>query len=632
MPTPTTFFSLPVFFQDQTALLAENLNADFTALLNAANLLQSQINNITGGGTTTTLNGLSGAVSLVSNTISITPSSSSNTIDIEFTASGGGVPGFFASTMVPGGAAATNTTNLRNDVANAIAKGGGTILLPPGICDINGTINIGNGTAYTPVRITSLVGRSYIRQNVSSDVFVINLSTPGASDIPGMQIDNFEILYTNGATAGAAIRINACQHVRINQMTFVDCPVSVALDSALKTSITQFSIQQINNGTASGLGAITLGLPTSGNQAIETHISDGALLSKSTASNPSNPGGVGMFIQGVENLHMWDVRIEGYDAGIICNAACPSPINHKLRFARVYVESATGSAGAAAGLGPAFLFKPLAGQSIPVIEMSDCGACTGLQYNNNQYTGAGIVFDASNTITGTTPTFDFIKLSGCWAYNWKGPGLAFITANSASSIIQNIEVLGGEYVCNGIAGTLGNGAGVYFNCNGNLGIIQRARLHSATLSNLSTEQGTSATQSYGVAVVGGGTQGIMVTSCDFGGTVNTVGPLYTSGVSVGGLKVYNCNSYNDLNTSVGTSNIALNTQFDASTAGTTPYFGPWLIFFSGGTVTSIQLSHNRGPGGTIIPMTTSDGITMNPGQSMQINGTMLPTQILIYGQ
>jgi hypothetical protein len=240
----------------------------------------------------------------------------------------------------------------------------------------------------------------------------------------------------------------------------------------------------------------------------------------------------------------------------------------------VHVEVANNVASSAGG--EAFLFKPAAGYDLWRVALINCWWGTGLE--TSLYTGGGCMFDMASG-SGTT---DGALILGCYAVGWPGPGLQ---VNVGSGTVQNFEVNGGSFECNGQQGSLAGtsaSSGILIN-----GVPLSMRIHDTECSNNAT-QGYASTQSYGIYVNGviTGTSTVMINDNLLTG--NLTAGLGVSGATYG-LSAIDNRGYNNLATLVTSSAPASGSRVDATNIGATPYYGPILVTWSGATITHVRL-------------------------------------------
>ena len=126
--------------------------------------------------------------------------------------------------------------------------------------------------------------------------------------------------------------------------------------------------------------------------------------------------------------------------------------------------------------------------------------------------------------------------------------------------IENFQVDGGAFICNGQSQSGANGAGIYI--SGTTGFY----VTGAQLDNASSVY--SATQSYGFANDASSAD-TWVRGCNMNGNVTSA--VYSNGTFVH-FCVIDCRGYNNLNSQIaGIANVPGNlTQFDGTTIGATP--------------------------------------------------------------
>lgn len=527
-------------------------------------------------------------------------------------------PGIYVSTMTPNnaGAAAANTTALQADMNAMIGLGGGTYILPQGKSYISGPVYIGSPLSssgiYAPIRIMGASNQSVIIQTTNNDVFQVNTTTSGGVDACGVDFLNFEINYSGGLTSGAGIRTVSGQSINIDRIFFNDCPQAIAADNAAQMFIFRCLGNYANNTSPANLAMVTIGTATGvGEAAVEVHMDD--CTWRSTPINAGGVGGFGISMFDVEHVQLKDVRVEGFQQGVsvIPVTGGSGKQATRLHFDKVFVFTDSNTTG----VGAAFYFKPQNSQTIQQIVMTDCEAHPG-DVAGTSYTGAGIVFDAS---AGASAVIDQVRLVSCYSANWNGPGMRIIGTTGTAS---NFQVDGGAFICNGQTQAGANGAGIYVS-----GVVG-CYVTGTQLDNLSNQY--SATQTYGFANDSSSAD-VWVRGCAMAG--NVTGPVYANGTFVH-FCVIACRGYNNLNTQIaGISQLpTTTTQFDGTTVGVTPYYGPIIVIWSGGTVSNSKLSHDRGSIAAVATGQTAGNFFLNVGMSMELDFSVNPTAFTVFGQ
>jgi hypothetical protein len=440
--------------------------------------------------------------------------------------------------MLPGSSVepSANQGFLQTAINDAIAAGGGTVLIPSefeidGVpvsgYNIVGPINI--GTADSPGHASVLIVATsqdtgsatpllYVFGGTVSEptpyngdlfsVYTTASGEGGEENIGGTNFENLNITYYPGASVpsggtAAAIHVVDGQNVRVMNTVILNAPQGVFFDNTLQCNLFQCTIY---NATTPGT-ALTLGSGIS-NVAKETYVAGCTFLSY----KPSAGLGIAVQINSVEHVRMQNVRLEGYQQGIVITpGASAGGDAYHLHFGDVtcHTTSAMTSSGAAV------LIQPYSPHAVARVTFEDCDLSQGQGKTATSYIGPGIVLDP---VTGGG-VIDQVRFVDTRSFLWPGAGMQIEGGT-------NIEVLGGYYSCNGIASgsdeviaagiaITGATTGVRITgaaCNNSVYIIGKNQF-------ISDSGFAPATQEYGI-YVGGSASGIRVANCDLTGNLD----------------------------------------------------------------------------------------------------------------
>lgn len=213
-----------------------------------------------------------------------------------------------ASPLIPGGGSAgTNTTNLQQMLYQLLSSTGptggqgGTLLFPPDQFAFNGTVVIGvdsSGTSQPFPIILRCTGASQDNDAVlqfDSDLDFFQVNTLSANCLGGVVFQDLVFQFTGSQTPGnAAIRNQGSQNVRVFRCSFLNWPVSIALDNSLSFSMRDSQIYTIHDTSV----GITLGQANGSASAIETYLGFVTFLGY------DNGGQTAVQINGCEHLRM----------------------------------------------------------------------------------------------------------------------------------------------------------------------------------------------------------------------------------------------------------------------------------------------------------------------------------------
>jgi hypothetical protein len=447
-----------------------------------------------------------------------------------------------------------------------------------------------------------------LQKTDGGDLFQINNGISGDDHVGGVTFRDLQINYSTVQTSGAAIHAVNGENVRLFRVVLTNCPTGVWFDQSSQGSMIgctglYFPIM----GTAVVGTCVMIGNSANNNSGTDTYIA-GCVF-----RNSSNTG-MGMQIYGAQHVRLANTRIEGFQQGILVTPGATGSFAQRIHMENVdcFTTSTTTSAGAG------FLVKPGAGITVWDVCLVNCRTAPGTT-TQTAYTGSGFVIDTS---AGSGALVDNVRLVSCFAAGWIGPGLEII---AGSGTVENVQVNGGAYICNGQGGTTGRlGSGIYVN-----GAANGVYIDDAQLDNISSQY--SATQSYGIAFDSGASH-VRVRGCSM--INNNSAPVYSNAPGVHCF-VINCRGYNDTLTHVAVlANLpATGVQFDGTTVmPTAPYFGPILVTWSGGTVSNSKISHDRNSLLAVPTGVTSGAFPLGVGQSLELDYSVSPTAFNVFGQ
>jgi hypothetical protein len=352
---------------------------------------------------------------------------------------------------------------------------------------------------------------------------------------------------------------------------------------------------------------VTIGNPTSTNTGTDTYIA-GCVFRNASST------GVGIQVYNAEHVRIVNTRIDGFQQGILVTPEATGGSAQRIHMENV--DCFTTSTTTATGAG--FLVKPGSGLTVWDVCLVNCRTSPAAG-SSTSYTGGGFVLDAS---AGSTSVIDNVRLVSCFSAGWNGPGLEII---AGSGTLENVQVNGGGYICNGQGGTTGApGSGIRVH-----GAANGVYIDDAQLDNISSQY--SATQSYGITFESGASH-VRVRGCSM--INNNSAPVYSNAPGMHCF-VINCRGYNDVLTHVASlANLPANgQQFDGTTImPTAPYFGPILVTWSGGTVNNSKISHDRNSLLAVATGVTSGAFPVGVGQSLELDYTVSPTAFNVFGQ
>lgn len=449
-----------------------------------------------------------------------------------------------------------------------------------------------------------------LQMTEAKDLFIVDNHGDAANDdLPGVLFEDLSIAFDDTLTDGAAIKVTGgSQNVHISRIAFWNCPHAVSFFKALKCSMSDCSGVFAPNVQA----CVKIGdYPT---QATEIYIANCRFLANSSAAGM----GIGFLILNSEHIRMMNVRIEGFQYGLLFE---PEGRSFRGHFTNVTVRQHTPLDSPPLDGGGLVIRPQTSPSGNGSVTETVFVACEFAPTDNGgtAYEGAGIIVDS------TSGTIDVLRFVSCTSLNWNGPGLQIIAG-------EHIEIQGGEFSANGQyvdALQCGIAVGVRGAAEG---AVQNVRIVGASC--LGTVLGLPANQKYGIYVTDGA-QNVLISSCDLTGNVDFgcfIGKLtgtaptkvfirdcnasgYTGPgfafSSPGTLEILNCAGYNDL----GTSYTALPTgTFSNITFG---YYGPLACYVwpGVGTATITIQGHTTSLSqGTII---------LAPGQNAKVTGSPL---------
>lgn len=436
-----------------------------------------------------------------------------------------------------GGTASGNQTALQSAIYAAEAAGGGTVLIPSEldgdvVYPIQGPIYVGSATSPSPVAVI-IAGTGQGRQSKpilqvagNGDLFSVDPGGSGDQHIGGITFQDFSIEY-NGGTSGTAIHALSGENIRVFRMVFIDTPQAIWFEDTLQCNIFECTVEYTS--ITSNPACITLGNDANGVAAKEVYIGASKFLA-------SMNGGIGLVIQGAEQIRVTDSRIEGFSEGInIVPGAAVSGGHNTLRHHFSQLSVFTGNPSGPTG--PALTIQPRGPQNISQLVFVDCqfepaAAATSL--------GPGIYIDEG--LDGST--IDNVRFVSCHSTRWAGPGIE-ITSGS------NIEINGGFYAGNSSGSSPSGGAGgisitgpaaqiriVGASCIGSYPYIQIDSINPSPV------------QDVGIYIAGSGANDVIIDHCDLTGNSENGVLIGAGGLDVTNVFIRNCNvngygSYND---------------------------------------------------------------------------------------
>jgi hypothetical protein len=525
--------------------------------------------------------------------------------------------------MRPGSAIlpSVNQAALQSAINDAVAAGGGTILIPSEYESVTtyyivGPINIGTSTVPSPVSLRilgtaqgtestpTLLVQTDTGGPYSGDLFSLYTTSTDDQDVGGTTFENLNISYIAGATPpAAAIHVLAGQNVRILQTIFLNVPQGVWFEKTLQCSLFECTaINDLTPGTPVTLGTTE----TQNTSAIETYIA--ACLFRSNSAS-----GVAMQIYSVEHMRVVNLRLDGYLQGILITPGVLITTGQtdfygnveKCYFANVSCfpfNNPSSPQPATQGVG--LFIQPANGHYVEELWFAHCEFTP--PESGTAYTGGGIVIDPTGG-AGGGGIIDQVRFVDCYSCLWPGPGMQIVGGT-------NIEILGGYYSCNGVPVTppsslplagialTGSVAGVRITgaaCNNSIifhgaakpstqeigvyvaGTSSSVRIHGCDLTgNLG----------YGLEVLGNplietAPTNVFVKHCDFTGLSAPVSVT----TPVSNLQIADCPGYNDQATIVSTTAPPSGTTFNGAYFG---YYGPVTFFTTpgpGGAISEIAI-------------------------------------------
>lgn len=383
-----SFFGIPYYFQDMTTFDAEQLNADFTALLNASNSLQTQINNL--GGTSA------------------------------------GIPNYYVASaapfnMSPAASGAANVAALQAAVNTAIAAGGGTVFIPAGVYQMTGTVTI-NGNSAQPGLIISgaSTGTQLFQQISNNDIFQI--SGFGTNNGAGCHIRNIWFQHPDN-TSGTGIAIHltgSCQGVDAYECIFNHCPQAFVSDAneGLQSGLRSCIIIQ-NKYSNPNVGQVQLG----GTQMFV----DTCLFRQNSSSAAGGPANnIGIMTNGGNSCRITNCQISAFDYGILIGGGTSA----RIWISNVQTETLVNG----------ITIQPTASnKTIDGVYVANCDVKAA---NNSSSTSAnGVYIDTNGGVAGNVQNINF---TGCSVYGWNSSGYFINCA-------QDVNIVGGFISSNGLS-------------------------------------------------------------------------------------------------------------------------------------------------------------------------------------
>lgn len=496
--------------------------------------------------------------------------------------------------VLPTNSAGTNTGALNFLVSQLLSSGGptggngGTIQFPSvGKYKFNGPININSGPASLIFMGTGegtlAVPLLQMTGTTGSDFFVINnsSSTDPDENIGGIIFQDLQIAYDTTVTLGAAIRVSndsasgaGSQNVRIQRVSFVECPQGVVFQNTLQGLVEQCTFT-FNDQTAGVAITVDTAQPPMASTACNE-----ILIKKCDIRDLKPNSCIAVAVYACVHLSLENVSIGGLNQGILLNPT--STAMNDTQLVTIY-DCNVGTYLAGLQLVP----KSSAGSDLREVRVV---SSSFTQTTGATYTEGGIFINLP--LGGDNSAVDTVKLIGVTSQGWVGPGLQIVGG-------KNIQVIGGSYSGNGTssAGIAISGSPTNINIVG---------------ADLSPKYGGGATAQRDALSVGGSPTFVRVKACtmlDYSGI-----PVQVTGSP--DLEIVDCAGYNDLGfvltpsmPGAPPSGVFMNTS--AWTNAPNGWFGPIAFYVWGGTTGYITIDK-------IQTTLASGGFTLAPGESAQV--------------
>ncbi len=485
--------------------------------------------------------------------------------------------------MSPSSTAAANTAALQAAVTAALNAFGGVILIPAGVYQISGTINLdffgapGNDNGLI---ITGQGGNTQLVQNGFIDLFSIS----GLSSGRGVRFKDLQISYTTGEigppTPPAAIRLSVCENVSCERVYFVDCPQALFIDQrSLHCGLFNCMIFY-SNGLAN-MTMVTLGgsenYVDSCDFRQKPRSTGGPAGCTAIVASPGNGGG-GYYIT---NTHLSD-----FTTGIVLQES--ENIAH-LFCSNVVCESWTN----------ALVVKPISPNG--TIYQVFCGDCVFARTNDStDTTSTGVIVDTNGGPNGNVAD---IFLNNCMCYQWNGPGVQIHAG-------QNIVITGGRYGSNATSMSTSGGIAI-------TGTAASVTVSGADIT-MKIPNPLFGNQPYAISITAA-VAGLYVRGCNLTGYPGNTGPLYLSSAGTQ-IEITDCAGYNDLGlvlSGPGAPPTGTFQNYSSWPHATSGWFGPIAFYISGGGVAHILID-------TVNTGLAMGGFTLSPGETAAIVPTIPP--------
>lgn len=520
-------------------------------------------------------------------------------------------------------AATANTAAINQAVQDAISAGGGTIYFPGGQVYVNGPIAISTGNSGAIIFQGASAG-TIINQQAVSDMFDMT-----ASQGQGIIFNALTITY-NGSTSFTnppiCFSMSHASYVAVNNCTINDYPIGFiteghCLQCGAYNSVFAYSPPNPNSNTYYNNIAVNASGYT-GNGQVVFGGAQGYLINCIVRQQPIGSNGptgcAGVVLVKPNETKIVANHISDWDYGIL--------VEQGTQFAYLdnnAVQSYT--------------------TSLTIAPATSAGSIYAVWVSNNQFQ---LTQHSNNVSSGvivstTCPLIPYNASTNPLGANSNVEGINFVNNLIYNFGNAGIQIDGGSYI-NVHAGKCSQNATASNVTSLNANIALRGgtaiRLVGVDMSGFFDFLSSTPTAGYALALNnytaaygGAAVSNLWVLGCNLEGPL--LGPLVLSSQGTHCFLV-NCAGYNNLNTQVASlANVpANNTQFDATTIGSTPYLGPVLVCVNGGTVTNFNLSIDRSSLTQVATGLTSGAIPLACRQSMSISYSVAPTSFVVLGQ
>lgn len=426
----------------------------------------------------------------------------------------------------------------------------GTLVLPPGMYYINGTVGLAVSGNDPGIIIAGSGGGTTLVQLAIGPTF----NFTGCSSGNGIRIRDLIIAYStkegNLSIPGPALYTTSSQNITCSRVFFSNCIAADFDDMSLQCGLLECTVDYEIGVDSQVMITLSGSENYVDNCTIRQKPLDKPNAPLSCTAIAVQPQGGGVYIT---NCHISD-----FDTGIVLTGASVNLLHGFL--SNLHVESNV----------TAVLLQP--SDSSAKVYQVFFDDCVFARTPTSTSVSAGVKVDP---VTNGGSISD-IFFNNCMCHDWAGPGLE-ITGG------QDIVITGGRFGQNATDSSMATSGAIAVTGAAVRVIIVGADC-SGEIPSYQSQPPAENPQPYSISVTGEVT-GMLVSACNL--TNNGIGPIYAPNNGTD-LWVSNCRGYNDQVKQLATSAPASGVRFNGTSYG---YYGPSTFYISGGP-TAIKVANS----------------------------------------